>query len=151
MIKLICSPVLVILAGVVVLTGCGQKADVTSQLQKAESELAKSEPAAAAQPQSPPISQPNQPAAPAPEASATATPSQQMKEAMVAYKAGNLEDAVIRLQKLRATPTMNAQQRIALNDAMAAVMTEIYTMASKGDGRAVAAVKQYEFLQTHRQ
>ena len=73
-----------------------------------------------------------------------------MNQAVAAYKAGNLEDAVTRLQKLRASPVMTPQQRMALNDAMAAVMSEIYAMAEKGDGRAIAAVKQYEFMQTHR-
>ena len=73
-----------------------------------------------------------------------------MNQAVVAYKSGNLEDAVTRLQTLRASPVLTPQQRLALNDAMAAVMTEIYTMASKGDARAIAAVKQYEYMQTHR-
>jgi hypothetical protein len=67
---------------------------------------------------------------------------------LAAYKSGDLQDAVTRLQKLRATPVMTPQQRIALNDAMAAVMSEIYGLAAKGDARAIAAVKQYEELQT---
>lgn len=71
-----------------------------------------------------------------------------MNQAIAAYKSGNLEDAVTRLQKLRATPVMTPQQRIALNDAMAAVMTEIYSLAAKGDTRAIQAVKQYEQMQT---
>lgn len=66
----------------------------------------------------------------------------------MAYKAGQLEDAVTRLQRLRATPTMSPQQRMALNDAMGAVMTEIYSLAAKGDSRAIMAVKQYEKMQT---
>ncbi len=37
---------------------------------------------------------------------------------------------------------------MAMNDAMAAVMTDIYALAAKGDGRAIQAVKQYEQLQT---
>ncbi len=73
-----------------------------------------------------------------------------MKQAVDAYKGGQLEDAVTRLQKLRATPTMTAQQRMALNDAMAAVMTDIYAQAAKGDARAIAAVKRYEQMQTQR-
>lgn len=71
-----------------------------------------------------------------------------MQQAIVAYKAGQLEDAVTRLQRLRATPTMSPQQRMALNDAMGAVMTEIYSLAAKGDSRAIMAVKQYEKMQT---
>jgi hypothetical protein len=143
--------VMVLSAGLWVMTGCGHKADANSQLEMAATELAKSEPAPAPQApvQNAPAPQPNQPAAP--EVAQAAAPSQQMSQAMAAYKAGNLEDAVTRLQKLRATQAITPQQRIALNDAMAAVMTEIYTMAAKGDGRAIAAVKQYELLQTHRQ
>jgi hypothetical protein len=79
-----------------------------------------------------------------------AAPGQQLRGAIAAYKAGNLEDAVTRLQKLRATPVMSPEQRIALNDAMAAVMSEIYSMAAKGDSRAIQAVQQYELLQTQR-
>lgn len=71
-----------------------------------------------------------------------------MNQAMIAYKAGNLEDAVTRLQRLRATPAMTPQQRIALNDAIGAVMTEVYSLAAKGDSRAQMAVKQYEKMQT---
>lgn len=73
-----------------------------------------------------------------------------MKQAAEAYKGGQLEEAVTQLQKLRATTAMTAQQRMALNDAMAAVMGDIYALAAKGDGRAIQAVKQYEKLQSQR-
>ena len=95
-------------------------------------------------------SQPAQALQPAPAPEASPAPAQQMNEAMVAYRAGNLEDAVTRLQNLRAMPTMTAQQRMAMNDAMAAVMSEIYILAGKGDSRAIQAVKQYEQMQTQR-
>lgn len=85
---------------------------------------------------------------PAPGAAPAPAPAQEMQQAVQAYKGGQFEDAVIRLQQLRATPAMSAQQRMALNDAMAAVMTDIYALAAKGDPRAVQAVKQYEKLQT---
>ena len=71
-----------------------------------------------------------------------------MREAVAAYKAGNLQDAVTRLQTLRATRAMTPQQRMALNDAMAAVMGEIYSLAANGDPTRRPAVKQYEELQT---
>ena len=95
-------------------------------------------------------------AAPAPAAvgdiatAATVAPSQQMREAVDAYKGGKLEDAVTHLQNLRATPTMTGPQRMALNDAMAVVMSDIYARAAKGEARAIQAVKQYEHLQTQR-
>lgn len=82
-----------------------------------------------------------------PSAAPAPAPVQEMKQAVEAYKGGQFEDAVTRLQKLRATTTMTAQQRMALNDAMAAVMTDIYALAAKGEPRAVQAVKQYELLQ----
>lgn len=91
-----------------------------------------------------------EPAPTAPSAPGSApmpAPAQEMQQAVQAYKGGNFEDAVARLQKLRATPVMSGQQRMALNDAMAAVMGDIYALAAKGDPRAVQAVKQYELLQ----
>ncbi|MCI0541123.1 MAG: hypothetical protein L0Z50_38465, partial [Verrucomicrobiales bacterium] len=64
--------------------------------------------------------------------------------------AGKMEDAVTRLQLLRATPVLSPQQRMALQDSVAAVMTEVYALAEKGDARAIAAVAQYEKMQTGR-
>lgn len=134
------SPAVFILcAGVAVVScGCRAKTDAKSELEKAASALAEPQPA-----------QPTQPAAEAATQPAPA-PAQQMNQAMEAYKAGQFEDAVTRLQKLRATPAMSPEQRIALNDAMAAVMTEIYSLAAKGDSRALQAVAQYERMQTMR-
>jgi hypothetical protein len=124
--------------------GCNRKPDAKTELEKAATELAKADPAPVAPA---PVNQ-----APIPQAVPVAAPAspapQQMNQAMAAYKEGKLEDAVTRLQKLRASPVMSPQQRMALNDAMAAVMSEIYTMAAKGDARAIAAVKQYEYLQS---
>ena len=129
--------------------GCSRKTDANAELQKAEDTLANAEPAPAP---APTPSQPAQPLQPAParEAAPATVPTQQMSQALAAYKAGNLEDAVTRLQKLRATSVMTPQQRMALNDAMAAVMTDIYALAAKGDSRAIQAVKQYEQMQTQR-
>lgn len=127
--------------------GCSKQTDANAELEKAASSLANAEPAPA--PTAPPAQPtPTYQPAPTPEVASTPAPAQQMSQAMVAYKAGQLEDAVTRLQKLRAMPNMTPQQRIAMNDAMAAVMTEIYALAAKGDGRAIQAVKQYEQMQT---
>jgi len=132
-------------------SGCSRKTDAKTELEKAASALSAAEPAPVA-----PLPVPSQPTQPVeatttPQAVAAPSTSQQMKQALAAYKAGNLEDAVTRLQKLRATSAMSPEQRIALNDAMAAVMTEIYSLAEKGDARAKLAVKQYEQMQTRRQ
>ncbi len=128
--------------GLTVMTsGCGQKSNANAELEKAANAFANVEPAPT------PLAQPSQPNQPTP-ATTSPAPAQEMKQAMAAYKAGELEDAVTRLQLLRAMPTMTAQQRMAMNDAMAAVMTDIYALAAKGDGRAIQAVKQYEKMQT---
>jgi hypothetical protein len=130
--------------------GCSSKTDANSELQKAAAVMAEPAPA-----------EPAPAPAPAPAAALTAAPAAapepapvapatEMNQAVAAYKAGNLDDAVTRLQKLRAAPVLTPQQRIAVNDAMAAVMGEIYALAAKGDSRAIQAVKQYEQLQTRR-
>lgn len=79
-----------------------------------------------------------------------APPAQQMKQAITDYKSGKMEDAVTRLQLLRAQTALSPQQRMALQDSIAAVMAEIYALAEKGDARAAAAVAQYEKMQTAR-
>lgn len=125
--------------------GCRRKGaggPASPELDKAVTALASAEPAPALA--SAPVPSPG--TAPAQEA----PPALLMKQAAEAYKGGQLEEAVTQLQKLRATTTMTAQQRMALNDAMAAVMGDIYALAAKGDGRAIQAVKQYEKLQNQR-
>jgi hypothetical protein len=128
------------------LAACGPKPDANRELEKAVAALEKVEST------TPPTSvQPAQPGpAPAPAQATTeiAAPPQQMSQAVASFKSGDYEDAVTRLQKLRAQPAMSAEQLIALQNAMAAVMGEIYARAAKGDARARQAVKQYEQMQT---
>ena len=127
------------------LAGCSRKTDVNTELDKATRVM---EQPAPPQPPAPLPVQTEQPVQPEPAPEPAPPPAQEMREAVAAYKSGNLQDAVARMQKLRATPVMTPQQRIAINDAMAAVMGEIYSLAANGDQRAVQAVKQYEELQT---
>jgi len=126
--------------------GCGRQPAAKAELEKAAAIMAEGsespgpptvQPAADA----PAVESPT-PAPPAPSAS------QQVQQALASYKAGQLEDSVTRLHRLRATPTLTAEQRMALQDAIAAVMSEIYDLAEKGDARAIAAVRQYEEMQT---
>jgi len=131
-------------------SGCGHKADAKSELEKTASLIASSE---TAQPSAPATPEPQ----PAPTGGAVlepyvpdAPPAQTVKQAITAYNAHEYEDAVVRLQKLRASTALTAEQRMALQDSMAAVMAEIYALAEKGDQRAVAAVKAYEAMQTMR-
>jgi hypothetical protein len=123
---------------IVSFTSCSKKTDAGTELQNAANLLQKADTAPAPEAQ-----------APQPASATTPSPSQQMNQAVAAYKSGNLEEAVTRLQTLRATPVMSPQQRMAVNDAMAAVMSDIYARAAKGDAGAMQAVKQYEQLQTH--
>ena len=118
-----------------VLTACS-KPDPVAELEKsaAAMEKAGATPAAAGE------------AEPTP----TVAPAQEVKQAVADFKAGKMEDAVTRLQILRAQPALTPDQRMALQDSIATVVAEIYALAEKGDARAAAAVIQYERMQTCR-
>jgi hypothetical protein len=120
------------------LSACQKQPSAVNELEKAAAEMTKAEPAV-----------PAPDAAPRP-AVAGPPPAQQVQQALTDYKAGKMEDAVTRLQLLRATPVLSPQQRMALQDSVAAVMTEIYALAEKGDPRAIAARAQYEKMQNAR-
>lgn len=128
----------------VVAPGCHKKVTVNTNtdLESAASKFAIAEtvPAPAPAPAS----------ADAPQAPAALPPAQEMKQAVEAYKGGQFEDAVRRLQQLRSRQAMTPQQYMAINDAITAVTTELYALAAKGDPRAVQALKQYEKMQTQR-
>lgn len=138
-----------VLSAVVMLAGagCSRPANTNAELDKAAKTIAAEEasqkgaavPAAA-------------PARSADTATAVVaqTPAQQMDQAIAAYKKGELQDAVTQLQKLRAQAAISPGQRMALQDAMAAVMTDIYARAAKGDASAQQAVKEYERMQNRR-
>jgi len=122
-------------------SACHKKQDPVSELEKAAAAMAapETEPAAPAAPDSRPRPAPASPA-----------PAKEVQQAIADFQAGNMEDAVVRLQLLRAMAVLSPQQRMALQDGVAAVMTEIYTLAEKGDPRAKAAVARYEKMQTTR-
>ena len=115
-------------------TAC-KKEDPVAELEKSAAALEKT---------------PAAPAEGATDAPAGAAPAEQVKQAISDFKSGKMEDAVNRLQLLRAQPAMTPEQRMALQDSIASVMQEIYAMAQNGDARAKAAVAQYERLQTAR-
>lgn len=148
------SLALVSLGIILVAPGCGSKSNPESALQQAAAALEDKTPVSAAPVAGPPphpgAALPPPTSTSAPAASPAAAPTELMNQAIAAYKSGQLEDAVTRLQRLRATPALTPQQRIAINDAIAAVMGEIYAMAAQGDPRAIQAVKQYERMQTQR-
>ena len=137
-------------------TGCGHKTDAKAQMEQAVSVLAKAEantaPPSPAPPAEPaPAATPQQLApvgeVPLPRATPAA---QQMQQALAAYRTGELVDSVTRLQNLRFSTALTAEQRMTIQDTVAAVMAEIYGLAEKGDPRAIQAVKQYEEMSTSR-
>ncbi len=122
--------------------GCSGKTDANSELEKAAKVIGQADQT------TPAPAQPTQPVTAT--AAGQQSPRQQMDQAMTLYKSGDYENAMTRLQTLRERATLSPQQNMALQDAMAAVMTDIYTRASKGDARAQQAVKQYELSKTMR-
>jgi len=132
-------------------TSCSKKPSTDHALDEAVKALAQPD---TGQQASPGVGQtpPPPPAVPIPTAAAAAmTPvSQQMTQAVASYKSGHYEDAVIRLQWLRARKGNTAEQILALQEATAAVMGEIYARAARGDAAAQKAVKEYERLQNAR-
>ncbi|MEO6036622.1 MAG: hypothetical protein ABIQ35_15335 [Verrucomicrobiota bacterium] len=121
---------------VVSLAGCKKQPDANAELANAVKALEKADTGQ------------NPAPTPAPAASADAVSSQpvarQMSEAMTAYKSGNYDDAMSRLHLLRSRAAKTPEQTMAVQDAMAAVMTELYDRASKGDTKAQQAIKQYQ-------
>lgn len=126
---------ILLLCGLVPVIGCGQKTGNTqSQIDQAVQAMA-------------------QVTTPAPVAAAPAAPSmptalQQMNDALASYKAGDFQTAVTQFQMMRAYSVMTGDQLMALNKALGAVMSDLYTRAAKGDAAAAQAVKQYEQMQT---
>lgn len=116
------------------LAACGKK-DALGEMEKTAAELEKQPPA---------------PDANAEAGAVSVAPADQVREAVKEMKQGKMEDAVTRLQLLRAQPAMTPEQRMALQDSIASVMAEVYAMAEKGDARAIAAVAQYEKMQNRR-
>lgn len=150
--RIVLIQALLCLASAVLFSACSHKTDAKGELDKAAQVFGKAEPIAA--PAAEPSAESTAPASAEPTGTPQAValpagnPAQQMQLAISSYKAGELEDAVTRLQKLRTAPTLTAEQRMALQDSVAAVMTEVYTLAAKGDPRAIQAVRQYEEMQT---
>lgn len=124
------------------LSACQKNENPAGELEKAAAAMAKA------------------PAAPAPAPAAADSgnslipteppPAKQMEDALADYKAGKMEDAVNRLQLLRGSTALSPEQRMAMQDGVAAVMRDLYARAEKGDAQAAAAVARYEKLQNAR-
>ena len=130
-------------------TGCNKKPSADRALDEAVKALAQPDSGQRASPaiaQTPPATAPT----PAPTVAAATPVSQQMTQAVASYKSGRYEDAVTRLQWLRAREGNTPEQLMAIQEAMAAVMGDIYARAARGDAVAQKAVKEYERLQNAR-
>ena len=112
---------------VLVVAGCHRQGDANAEMAKAVKEL----------------EQPT-PGQQAAQASTGVPVAQQMNQAMVAYKGGDYQEDIMRLELLRSKAIKTPDQTMAVQNAMAAVMTELYTRAEKGDTRAQQAIKQYQ-------
>ena len=138
--------VAILSVSVVAMTGCHKQTDASAELANAVKSLEKAEPVPPPAPAASVTAAP--PEAPAGQASQEAVINQpvakQMSQAMTAYKSGDYEDTIARLEWLRNKATKTADQTMAIQDAMAAVMTDLYARAEKGDARAQQAIKQHQ-------
>ena len=129
--------VLILAVSIVAVAGCKKQSDANAALDNAVKILEKSD---AGQPSSPAAPS----TAPGQETVSSQPVAQQMSQAMTAYKGGNYDDAVSRLHLLRTTAVKTPEQTMAVQDAMAAVMTDLYDRAAKGDVKAQQAIRQHQ-------
>ena len=135
----------VLLVSVLGLTGCHKQADANAEMAKAAKALEAASPPPSPAPPVVPNAGVTAPAAtPSQQPVASQPPAQQMSQAMAAYKSGDYEDAVMRLQSLRSKAAVTPQQIMAIQDAVAAVMADLYARAEKGDTKAQQAIKQWQ-------
>lgn len=139
--------VAILAVSVVAVTGCHKQADAKDELAKAVKVLERADPGPQPVPagNSPPLANSAAaPAQPSQEAVTSQPVAQQMSQAMASYKSGDYEDAITRLQLLRSKVAKTPEQTMAIQDAVAAVMAELYARAEKGDTRAKQAIKQWQ-------
>jgi PBP1b-binding outer membrane lipoprotein LpoB len=113
------------------LVGCSKKTDASSELAKTVKVLE--------QPTASPQSQ-TQASANAP----TTMPAQQVSQALTSLKEGKYTETIVHMEMARYNPNKTPQQMIAIQDAMAAVMSDLYARAASGDAPAKQAIKQYQ-------
>jgi len=131
----------------VTMAGCHRQGDANAEMAKAVKALEEvsSPPALSPPPATTPAAASTAPPAESSQRPVTSQPvAQQMSQAMVSYKSGDYEDAIMRLQLLRSRVAKTPEQTMAIQDAVAAVMAELYARAEKGDTRAGQAIKQWQ-------
>jgi hypothetical protein len=126
------SVVMVLAITVAVSGGCGKKTDAEAELANTITVLEQPSPA----PQPAATASPDTPASP--------QPAQQVNQALASLKAGNYSDTIRHLELARANPNKTPAQMMAIQDAMASVMTDLYGRAARGDVAAQQAIKQHQ-------
>jgi hypothetical protein len=128
--KLFSGTVSLLLSALLVV-GCSKKTDASTELAKTVKVLEQAAPA----PQASTQQSPNFP---------TALPAQQVSQALTLLKEGKYTETIVQMEMARYNPNKTPQQMIAIQDAMAAVMSDLYTRAANGDAPAKQAIKQYQ-------
>lgn len=73
-----------------------------------------------------------------------------VSQARDAYKAGDYEAALGNMNAVIWNTNKSSAQTIAVQGAMAALMTDLYSRAAKGDAAAQQAIKDYQAMQNQR-
>lgn len=114
-----------------IIVGCSKKTDASNALVKTLQVLE----------ELPPL--PQAPAKPDPKAPTT-LPVHQVSQALASLKAGNYSDTISQMESARINPNKTPQQMMAIQDAMASVMVDLYNRAANGDAAAQQAIKKYQ-------
>ena len=113
------------------LLGCRKQSDAGTELANTVKVLEQPAPAPQATVQAVQSTAPNQPA-------------QQVSQALNALKAGKYSETISQMEMARSNPSKTPQQMIAIQDAMASVMSDLYTRAANGDAAAKQAIAKYQ-------
>lgn len=114
------------------LAGCHRQPDASTELANTVRLLEQSTPSVSAAAGGPPAR------------AARALPAQEVKQALVSLQAGNYPAAIAQMESARSNPQKTPQQTIAIQDALAAVMNDLYNRAAAGDAAAKQAIRQYQ-------
>ncbi len=120
----------------VLLSGCSKKTDVNAELEKAVKVLDGSNPAQSPTPQAPTVQPQNAPIA-------QMAPAQQVNEALTSLKEGKYTETITYMESARSNPRKSPEQMMAIQNAMAAVMNDLYARAANGDAAARQAINKY--------
>ncbi len=128
---------LALTVSIAILSGCGKKTDAATELSNTVKVLEKPDPGQQAS--APQVAAPQTPNSPPTQL----PPAQQVSQALTSLKAGKYADTIIYMESARSNPNKSPAQMMAIQDAMASVMNDLYTRAANGDAAARAAINKY--------